>query len=283
MRCRGKAAKKEKTEMKKLVALVCSLVLLVSGMALFAGCNEIGIPDEEGYTIKIGYTEYEPMNYYDDDGNFVGFDTEFAIKLCTDLGYKYEFVLLNNWATKVVDLNGGTIDLIWNGMTITPDLQESILISTPYLTNQQVLIAKSDVLSQYSTLEDLLNATVIAVETGSAAETLVKAIEGMPESKVRPVQSQARALMEVGSNQADVAVIDYTMAISMTGEGTNYTDVGWKDVGFEEEQYGIGARKSDAAFMEKLNAKIAEYQESGYLTELYNKYPVTEEEGTTNS
>ena len=51
--------------MKKLVALVCSLVLLVSGMALFAGCNEIGIPDEEGYTIKISYTS-EPFAYEDE-------------------------------------------------------------------------------------------------------------------------------------------------------------------------------------------------------------------------
>lgn len=263
--------------MKKLVAVVCALVLMVSGMALFAGCSEVGIPDEEGYTIKIGYTEYAPMNYYDDQGNFVGYDTEFAIKLCTDLGYNYEFVLLNNWATKVVDLNSGTIDLIWNGMTITPELQESILISTPYLTNQQVMVAKADALAKYSTVEDLLDASVIAVETGSAAETLVKEIEGMPESKVRPVQSQARALMEVGSNQAEVAVIDYTMAISMTGEGTNYTDVGWKNIGFAEEQYGIGARKSDSAFMEKLNAKIAEYSENGYLESLYQKYFVTAE------
>lgn len=263
--------------MKKILAIACSLALLACGAAAFAGCgNTVGIPDEEGYTIKIGYTEYAPMNYYDDGGNFVGYDTEFAIRLCTDLGYNYEFVLLNNWATKVVDLEAGTIDLIWNGMTITEELQQSILISDPYMTNQQVLVGTAENLAKYDSVESLANVTSIAYETGSAAETQVAAIEGITAAQQIQSQSQARALMEVGAGTAEVAVIDYTMAMSMTGEGTSYANITFKDIGFEREQYGIGARRSDAAFMEKLNAKIAEYQESGYLEELYQKYFVTE-------
>lgn len=259
--------------MKKVLALVCSLVLLVSGIAMFSGCgNEITIPDEEGYTIKIGYTEYAPMNYKDESGNFVGYDTEFAIRLCTDLGYKYEFVLLNDWATKVVDLNAGTIDLVWNGMTITDELKENILISDPYMTNQQVIVGKADALAKYTDVESLVNATSIAYETGSAAQNLVEAIEGIDAVEKVASQSQARALMEVGAGTAELAVIDLTMAMSMTGEGTNYEDISYKDVGFEKEEYGIGARKSDTAFMEKLNAKIEEYEKNGFLDSLYKKY-----------
>lgn len=259
--------------MKKFLAVICSLAVLAGGVAMFSGCgNEITIPDEEGYTIKIGYTEYAPMNYRDEDGNLIGHDTEFAIKLCEDLGYKYEFVFLNNWKTKVVDLDAGRIDLIWNGMTITDELKESILISDPYMRNQQVLVAPNATIGDYTDLASLLNAGSIAVETGSAAELAVKAIPGIDTSKVRPVQSQARALMEVGARTADIAVIDYTMASSMTGEGTSYADISYKDVGFEEEEYGIGLRKSDSAFLEKINQKIAEYKSNGYLDSLYQKY-----------
>lgn len=263
--------------MKKLLAAICSLAVLACGALAFAGCGDtIGIPDEEGYTIKIGYTEYAPMNYYE-GGKFVGYDTEFAVKLCEDLGYNYEFVLLNNWATKVVDLEAGTIDLIWNGMTITDELKESILISDPYMTNQQVLVGTAENLAKYDSVESLANVGSIAYETGSAAEALVGEIEGITTDQQIQSQSQSRALMEVGSGTAEVAVIDYTMALSMTGEGTSYADITYKDIGFAQEQYGIGARKSDSAFMEKLNEKIAEYKENGYLDELYQKYFVTEE------
>ncbi len=259
--------------MKKILALICTVAMLVTGIAMFSGCgNEIVIPDEEGYTIKIGYTEYAPMNYYDESGNFVGHDTEFAIKLCEDLGYNYEFVFLNNWDTKVVDLEAGRIDLIWNGMTITEELKESILISDPYMQNQQVLVAPKDKIDDYTDLTSLLKAGSIVVETGSAAELAVKAIEGIDASKVKPAQSQSRALMEVAALTSDVAVIDYTMAKSMTGEGTSYTNLTYKDVGFEKEEYGVGIRKSDSAFLEKINAKIAEYKSNGYLDSLYEKY-----------
>ena len=265
--------------MKKIFALICAFALTLGGAALFSACgNEIVIPDEKGYTIKIGYTEYAPMNYKDEAGNFVGYDTEFAIKLCTELGYKYEFVLLNNWETKVIDLNAGTIDLIWNGMTITEELQESILISDSYMKNQQVIVGSAEALAKYDSVESLAEAESIAFETGSAAQGLVDEIEGVSDAQKIASQSQARALMEVGAGTAEIAVIDYTMAVSMTGEGTSYADIGYKDVGFEEELYGIGARKADTAFMKKLNEKIAEYRESGYLDSLYQKYFSAEEE-----
>ena len=153
--------------MKKLLAVLCAAMLMLCGVAAFAGCdNEITIPDEQGYTIKIGYTEYAPMNYRDENGDFVGYDTEFAIQLCKDLGYNYEFVLLNDWATKVVDLNAGTIDLVWNGMTITDDLKKNILISEPYMTNQQVIVGTAETLAKYDSVESLANATSIAYENG---------------------------------------------------------------------------------------------------------------------
>ena len=182
--------------MKKLLAAICSLAVLACGALAFAGCGDtIGIPDEEGYTIKIGYTEYAPMNYYE-GGKFVGYDTEFAIKLCEDLGYNYEFVLLNNWATKVVDLEAGTIDLIWNGMTITDDLKESILISDPYMTNQQVLVGTAENLAKYDSVESLANVGSIAYETGSAAEALVGEMFSAfdPDLKITAVQGKTFSL-----------------------------------------------------------------------------------------
>ncbi|NLM04924.1 MAG: transporter substrate-binding domain-containing protein, partial [Clostridiales bacterium] len=65
----------------------------------------------------IGYTDYAPMNYTDENGVFTGFDTELATIVTEKLGLEPEFVEIN-WDTKEVELNAKSIDCIWNGLTI---------------------------------------------------------------------------------------------------------------------------------------------------------------------
>jgi polar amino acid transport system substrate-binding protein len=65
-------------------------------------------------TLVIGITEAAPMNYYDENGELVGFDTEFAQAVCAKLGLAYNFVIID-WDMKEVELNAKSIDCIWNG------------------------------------------------------------------------------------------------------------------------------------------------------------------------
>ncbi len=89
----------------------------------------------------IGITYFAPMNYKDDSGKLVGFETEFATAVCEQLGVTPEFVVIN-WNTKETELAGKTIDCIWNGMTITEEREENMSISIPYMENKQVMITK---------------------------------------------------------------------------------------------------------------------------------------------
>ena len=91
--------------------------------------------------MTIGYTVYAPMNYTNDAGEFVGFDTEFAKAVCEKLGIEPEFVEIN-WDTKEVELNAKNIDCIWNGMTITEERLENMSITVPYMKNKQVMVSK---------------------------------------------------------------------------------------------------------------------------------------------
>ena len=95
---------------------------------------------EKGKMI-IGITYFAPMNYKDDSGKLIGFETEFATAVCEQLGVTPEFVVIN-WNTKETELAGKTIDCIWNGMTITEERQENMSISIPYMENKQVMITK---------------------------------------------------------------------------------------------------------------------------------------------
>ncbi len=91
--------------------------------------------------LVIGITLFAPMNYKDDSGKLVGFETEFAEAVCAKLGVSAKFQIID-WNSKEIELNSGNIDCIWNGMTITDDRLKNMSISVPYMKNEQVLVAK---------------------------------------------------------------------------------------------------------------------------------------------
>lgn len=92
--------------------------------------------------LVIGITYFAPMNYLDDDGNLVGFETEFAKAVCEKLGVTAKFQEIS-WAAKETELAAKNIDCIWNGMTITSEREENMAISIPYMQNKQVKVVKS--------------------------------------------------------------------------------------------------------------------------------------------
>ena len=96
---------------------------------------------QEKGELKIGITYFAPMNYKDDNGNLVGFETEFAEAVCAKLGVKAVFQEID-WGSKELELASGQIDCVWNGMTITDERCENMSISVPYMKNEQVIIAK---------------------------------------------------------------------------------------------------------------------------------------------
>lgn len=266
---------------KKLTALVLTLVLILGVVLCFASCSsgkdgdsttggdvkasDIQYIKDKGVMI-IGITEYKPMNYKE-NGAWTGFDTEFAEAVCKKLGVKAEFFLLADWDGKVSELNAKTIDVVWNGMTITDDLKKGMDISDPYVLNEQVVVCKSENASKYAAAESIKDAK-IAVEKGSAGEELVKDYEN-----VNPVQYQSDALLEVKSGAADVAIVDITMANSMTGEGSSYADL-TKTVALSSEEYGIGARKGTDT-VQAINEVIKELKADGTLQALADKYGLT--------
>ncbi len=222
----------------------------------------------------IGYTDYAPMNYTDDDGEFTGFDTEFAVAVCERLGVEPEFVEIN-WDTKMIELDAKSIDCIWNGMTINAELSANTSISLPYVKNAQVIVVKAD--SGITSTEDLIGKTVVA-EVGSAGEKqVIGDEENEPEANLAQaeyvgVNKQTDCLVEVKAGTADAAVLDWTLAKTMVGEGTDYTDlIMIEGLELSSEEYGIAFRKgSDVT--EAVNDIIMELVEDGTLPALAEKY-----------
>ncbi len=154
--------------------------------------------------IIIGITDYEPMNYKDEEGNWTGFDTEFALAVCEKLGVTAEFVEID-WDGKFLALESKAIDCIWNGMTISEDVLNNTSCSVPYVKNAQVIVATSD------KADDLANLSY-AVESGSAGAAAAAA-EGF--ANVVEAATQTDAYLEVTSGASDACIIDLTMANAM--------------------------------------------------------------------
>ena len=251
--------------MKKFAAVAVAAMLGASALLGMSACGK-----DEG-TLVIGYTLYAPMNYKDENDKLIGFDTEFAEKACVELGYTPKFVLID-WENKINELNSKNIDLIWNGMTISDDLKESMAISDPYMENKQVIVAKKEDLAKFSDIASLSAAASIAEENGSAGQTVAE--ENGYESKLQTLSAQSDCLLEVKTGRSEIAILDLTMAKSMTGEGTDYAELGYLDVGFAGEEYGIGMRKEDTELLASLNGLIAKYKTDGTFDTLIAKYMV---------
>ena len=256
--------------MKKLFAIVLAVLML---MSCFAGCSK-GDDSDLAYikdkgVLVVGITDYAPMDYKDENGEWTGFDAEFAKLVAEELGVECEFYVLADWGKKFYELETKNIDVIWNGMTITDEVKLNTNCSDPYVVNAQVVVMKADVVANYPDAASMVDLT-FAVENGSAGQD---AAVGIGAENVVAVQDQAAALMEVAAGTADACVIDITMANAMTGEGTSYADLA-AGVSLTSEEYGIGFRK-DSDVTAKVNEIMKKFMNDGTLQARADKYSLT--------
>ena len=254
--------------MKKLFAILL-VALLVAGC--FAGCQSADSGSDLAYVKKngkliVGITDYAPMDYKDENGEWTGFDAELARLFAAELGVECEFFVIADWGKKFYELEAKNIDVIWNGMTINEDVTLNTNCSDHYVINAQVVVMKADAVDKYTTPESL-KALAIAVENGSAGQDAAIATGA---EKIVAVQDQAAALMEVAAGTSDACVIDITMARAMTGEGTSYADLK-AGISLTSEEYGVGFRKN-SDITAKLNEFFAKLKADGTMQELAAKY-----------
>ena len=281
--------------MKKIIAMLLVLLLTLS---CFTACGSAPTADEAGSNdattdvvsddsqtaedggsdlafvqnngkLVVGITDYAPMDYKDDNGEWTGFDAEFARLFAEELGVECEFFVLADWGKKIFELDSKNIDCVWNGMTITEEILLTSSVSDPYVINAQVVVMKSDVVGNYTDVESMKDLT-FAVESGSAGESC---LNDAGLVKYVAVQDQGAAVMEVAAGTSDACVIDITMANAMTGEGTSYADLTYS-VALTEEEYGVSFRK-DSDLTAKFNEFMAQLKADGTLQALAEKYQLT--------
>ena len=280
--------------MKRILTLALAIIMMLSMLTAFAGCATDGDKaketDENGEVVKAGdwskikekgyfvcgITVYEPMNYFDADGNLTGFDTEFAQAVAKELGLEAKFQVIS-WPNKYMELNSGAIDLIWNGFTYGIEKDgvsrtEYVDFTHSYLEKRQCMITKADRLDELKTAEAFKGLKGVA-EGGSSGEGVAIELAGS-DKNITTFTAQSAALMEVEAGNADFAVIDYQMAKAMVGKGDFASLSINTAVEPEAEVYAIGCRKG-SDLTKKVNEAIEKLSEDGTLAALAEKYGLT--------
>ena len=259
--------------MKKLLSL-----LLVAAMGLsLVGCggsdngskseskSDLEYVKNKG-TLVVGVTDFAPMDYKDESGNWIGFDADMASAFAESLGVKAEFVEID-WDNKIMELESKSIDCVWNGMTLTEDIMANTATTKAYAKNAQVVVVKEG--TAYTSTADLAGKTVVA-EAGSAGEAAIQGDENLAKADYVSKSVQTDCLMEVAAGTADAAVLDLTLANAMIGEGTDYASLKIVDE-LNAEEYGVAFRKdSDAAAA--VDAAFDELKADGTMQALAEKY-----------
>ena len=251
--------------MKKIITLMLTLVLTLGAVMGLTACNN------DKY-ITVGYTDYPPMNY-EQDGELVGFDTELAEKVFTELGYKVRFKLIV-WENKYTELNGGSIDCIWNGFTSNGDddgvpRSQSVDFTYNYMQNAQCILRKNTTADV--TDPSAFSGKSIAFENSSAAESLVEGYAENNNAMATGKASQMDAITALNNGTADFAIVDILLAQSIITQSDYSSLVINEGIEIPVEYYAIGFKKG-SDLTAKVNEQLEKLLASGFIKTLAEKY-----------
>lgn len=246
--------------MKKLMVSLLAVVCLAG----FTGCASNETKDStEKETLVIGMDDtFAPMGFKQ-DGKLVGFDIEMAEAVAKKIGKTVEFQNID-WDLKETELESGSIDLIWNGYSITDERKEKVLFSDAYMENHQLIITTDE--TGIKTKADIAGKTV-AVQKNSSAydavmkdEAFVKALKG---GKPTQFDTNNDCFMDLEAGRVDAIVVDETLARYYMKQQTNDINYVVLDEDFGTEEYAVGMRKADTGLCEDINKALKELKEDG--------------------
>ncbi|MCQ2483463.1 MAG: amino acid ABC transporter substrate-binding protein [Clostridia bacterium] len=247
--------------MKKLVALVLSAVMFAS---FACGCSSKG----EDKKFIVGFdSEFPPMGFIDDSGNYVGFDLELAAEVAKRLDMEFVAQPIA-WDSKDTELASGNIDCIWNGFTIT-GREDQYTWSEPYMANSQVVVVRSD--SGIAALEDLAGKSVCVQKDSSG----LAAVEENPDlastfAELVQVESYLNAMMELESGAVDAIVMDEIVARYELSNSD--ADLVVLNVSLAAEEYGVGFLLGNEELRDKVQNTLKEMKADGTLAKISEKW-----------
>jgi len=250
------------------------LVFTVIITLFLAGCvktdddlNSLEKVQEQGYLILGLDDTFAPMGFRDEDGEVVGFDIDLAKAVSLELGVELRIQPIE-WDSKTLELNAGNIDMIWNGLSITPAREESILFSAPYLSNNQIVLVREGF-----SLEELsdLNGLKVGVQIDSSGQSALQGSDVYSSiDEMIQFDTFVEAVMDLTAGRIDAIVVDEINARYVVELNQYAVEV--TNVSLGAEQYGIGFRLDDVELRDEIDSILDALVTAGTTTTISNTW-----------
>lgn len=247
-------------EMKKIIALLAVTIVFISGC---------GTESEPSETIIVGLDE-SPLGFKNERGEIVGFEVDLAREAISCAGAKAEFKIIH-WNEKEAELNSGNIDMIWNGMDITPERQEIMLFSKPYMDNRRIIAVIKGNPQKITSVGDLEGKN-IGVKAGTTSEFYVENDErlktGIKELKIYDSDESTFLALEKG--EIDAVICDEIIGRYYNAKLNNNFEILNVTVG-KFGEYGVGFRKNDYKLHDRIQATFDSMVKDGTAKKISEK------------
>lgn len=252
-----------------LMISLCAVMAFASGNSdVSEGDNSLKYIQDKGVFVLGLDDSFPPMGFRDENGEVAGFDIDLAKEVCKRMGVELKMQPID-WDAKILDLNSKDIDVIWNGLTINEERKGKVSFSKPYIANRQIVIVQAA--SGIETKADLAGKK-IGIQLGSSADDAVNSDEATVASldELVKFQDNIQALMDLEVGRIDAVVVDEILGRYYISKKPGVYSVAKED--FAAEEYGIGFRKGELAFVAEVDRIMDEMVKDGSAAAISTKW-----------
>jgi len=269
----------------KKISLAVFAMMMVAMLAVFAGCSsssdtnsgtaDSGTAQDNSLqnvldkgTLVLGLDDsFPPMGFRDENNNIVGFDIDVATEVANRMGVELKLQPIE-WSTKEMELNTGSMDCLWNGLSIDDERKQAMDLSEPYMTNRMVLVVLND--SEYTDQASLAGKT-IGVQNGSTAEKILEESDfAKTIGNTIGFKDNVTAFMELETKGIDAIFMDEVVAnYAITSQNKDFKVL---EDGLTEEEYAVGFKKGNTALKNEVQKYIDEMKADGTMTQISEKW-----------
>lgn len=264
----------------KLLLLIC----LIFPVFLLTGCENVTYRAnhqdtwsriERRHKVIIGLDDsFVPMGFRQKNGKLVGYDIDLARAVFKQYGIKVDFQTID-WSMKETELKNGTIDLLWNGYSVTPQRQKKVAFSRVYLLNKQILVTKKK--DNINNFNDMTGKT-LGVQNGSTGMTMLDQYPKLLKNRIKdhkPVlyDTFPSAFIDLNANRIQGILMDEVYANYYINHQSNKGDYAtYSSPQMPADKFAVGMRKGDKTLQRKVNAGLGHLQKDGELKKINEKW-----------
>ena len=260
---------------KLFMTMALAVCTLITGCGGQENSNEATADNDshKGNKIVVGLDdEFPPMGFRDESNKIVGFDVDLAKETAERLGREVEFKGID-WSSKEAELKSGRVDILWNGLDITPEREENMLFSKPYMDNRQIVFVRHTETPNTIIDEASLAGLVIGTQSASTAEDYFNKNTALKESltDLKTYGDFTSAFMDLENGRVDAVVGDEIVGRYNMSKHPGKIDALDVVIG-PISQFGIAFRKDDTTLRDEIQKSFDEIIKDGSAGKISEKW-----------